>query len=346
MPVDEPSWWYDTSRPPSRVLMPLSRLWAWSAVRRYEKTKPYRCSLPVICAGNFTAGGTGKTPLSILIGRELQMMGARPAFLTRGYGGRTHGPHRVEPAIDTHADVGDEPLLLAREAQVMISANRKRGAELLEQDAGLRAASVIVMDDGLQNPALAKDLVFAVVDGQRGLGNGQVMPAGPLRAPLAFQLALAGAIVVNRISGDGPAPAIADQLRQQFPGPVLEAWPEPDGDVAWLKGARVLAFAGIANPQRFIAMLERLGANVVQRRLYRDHHAFTQADAQRLLELARAEDLIPVTTEKDSVRFTGRGGALAELAGQMRTLPIHLVMSERDRSRLISLLEGVIARRG
>lgn len=345
MRVDEPSWWYDPDRRPSRVLVPVSRLWSWATAQRFARARPYRSSLPVICAGNFTAGGTGKTPLSILIARELQMLGARPAFLTRGFGGRVRGPHRVDPAMDTAIDVGDEPLLLAREGLVMISPDRARGARLLEQDAGLEAPTVIIMDDGLQNPGLAKDLALAVVDGRRGLGNGEVIPAGPLRAPLSFQLGLASAIVVNRASGDGQSPDVAKRLREQFPGPVLEAWPEPDGDFSWLSGARVLAFAGIANPERFFSLLEKLGANVVRRVAFRDHHAFRQTDGLRLLDQAKAEDLIPVTTEKDHVRLLGSTGALAALASATRALPIRLAMSERDRMRLLALLEGVIARR-
>lgn len=345
MPVDEPSWWYDAGRRPPRLTLPLARAWTWATLRRFRKAKPYRCSLPVICAGNFTAGGTGKTPLSILVARELQMLGARPAFLTRGYGGRLRGPHRVDAAIDTSTDVGDEPLLLAREAGVMIAADRVLGAHLLEQDAGLRAPTVIVMDDGLQNPGLHKDLVLAVIDGRRGLGNGEVIPAGPLRAPLPFQLGLTGAVIVNRAGVHEPSPSIAEQLRQQFPGPVLETWAEPDGDMTWLAGARVLAFAGIAAPERFFGLLEAQGATVVRRVPFRDHHAFSHAEALRLIDQARAESLILVTTEKDSARLAGHGGALAELAGQLKTLPIRLAMSERDRMRLVSLLEGVIARR-
>lgn len=345
MPLDEPSWWYDTISAPPVGLSAVSRLWGWAAVRRFATTVAYRCSLPVVCVGNFTAGGTGKTPLSILIARELQMLGAKPAFLTRGYGGSARGPRRVDPSIDTAAEVGDEPLLLAREATVMIDAVRARGARMLEQDAGLTASTVIVMDDGLQNPGLAKNLAIAVVDGRRGLGNGLVIPAGPLRAPLQFQLGLAGAVVVTRPSGSGPSPQIADSLRQQFPGPVLEAWPEAGGESDWLAGTRVLAFAGIANPERFFTTLETLGAVVAHRVPFRDHHRFTASDARRLLALAQAERLSLVTTEKDGTRLKDATGVLADLAQATRMLPIRLVMSDRDRTRLIALLEGVLPTR-
>jgi tetraacyldisaccharide 4'-kinase len=323
----------------------MSQLWGWAVERRFARAKSYGCSLPVICVGNFTAGGTGKTPLSILIARELQMLGARPAFLTRGYRGRGGSPRRADLAIDTARDIGDEPLLLAREATVMVSADRTRGARLLEQDAGLTAPSVIIMDDGLQNPSLVKDLTIAVVDGRRGFGNGEVIPAGPLRAPLPFQLGLTDAVLVNRPPGVETAPDITEHLRQRFPGPVLEAWPEPEGDVAWLAGARVLAFAGIANPQRFFALVEQLGATIVRRAQFSDHHAFSEAEARRLLATASAEGLQLLTTEKDSVRLAGGTGSIGLLAATTRSLPIRLTMSERDRTRLLSLLEGVLSRR-
>lgn len=344
MPLDEPAWWYDRGRPPPRLLMPIARAWGWAAKRRFAQTKPYRCWLPVICVGNFTAGGTGKTPLSILIARELQMLGAKPAFLTRGYGGKIRGPRRVDLALHTAGDIGDEAMLLAHEAPVMISADRVRGARLLESDAGLAAASVIIMDDGLQNPGLMKNLSIAVIDGHRAFGNEQVIPAGPLRAPLAFQLELAGAIVVNRTSPAEDPPEITERLRQRFPGPVLEAWPQPDGDFDWVAGSRVLAYSGIANPERFFGLLERLGATVVQRVAFPDHHAFSEADARWLLKSAAAEGVQLVTTEKDSVRLVGATGARGELAVATRTLAIRLGMSERDRSRLIALLEGLLAR--
>lgn len=343
MPASEPSWWYDADRRPPAALLPLARVWGWAAERRFARAKPYQCALPVICVGNFTAGGTGKTPLSLLIARHLVEMGARPAFLTRGYGGRLAGPRRVDPALDTATDVGDEALLLARIAQVMVSADRARGAQLIEQDSGIAPPSLIVMDDGLQNPGLKKDLSIAVVDGRRGVGNGEVLPAGPLRAPLEFQFRLVDAIVVNRSSGEGASSPAVAALRQKFPGPVLEAWPEPSGDVGWLAGARVVAYAGIANPERFFSLLETLGATVVERVAFADHHAFTPAEARRLLARARALNAQLVTTEKDWVRLTAQG-PLGELAAATRTLPIQLTLSVQDQDRLLSLLHGVFMR--
>ena len=171
---------------------------------RLRRAKPYRPLIPVICVGNFTAGGSGKTPLAILLARIVSGLGREPWFLSRGYGGTLKGPLRVEPATHSADEVGDEPLLLARHAPTIIAQDRRRGAEAIEASAS--QDGVIIMDDGLQNPALAKNLSIAVVDTDRGFGNGYVIPAGPLRAPLAAQIGLAGLIVITgrRPSGEPP----------------------------------------------------------------------------------------------------------------------------------------------
>src|SRR6476661_643641 len=197
--LDEPSWWYAPA--PGRLAMllqPLGAIYGRVAEARYFRTTPYRSRLPVICIGNFTSGGTGKTPLAIHLCERLKAAGHEPAVLTRGYGGRLSGPYWVNAASDVARDVGDEALLLARAAPTLVARDRRAGAHAIEM--GPHPVTVIVMDDGLQNPGLAKDLTIAVVDGGRGLGNGLTMPAGPLRAPLPFQLELTDAIVVNESS--------------------------------------------------------------------------------------------------------------------------------------------------
>lgn len=348
MPVREPGWWYDSEHVwPAGMLAPAARLWGWAAARRIAQATPVRAGLPVICVGNFTAGGTGKTPLSIHIARLLTGMGERPVFLTRGYGGRKRGPHRVDPSLDTADDVGDEPLLLARHAPVIVARDRVAGAALAAGDAGIAPPTVIVMDDGLQNPALAKDLVIALVDGRRGLGNGQVIPAGPLRAPLDLQLALADAIVVNMPPGGSAAPPfdVAADLRQRFEGPVLEASVAADETAQPLSGRRVLALAGIANPGRFHALLEQMGAEIIERATFADHHPFNARDAERVLAQARQCDAQIVTTEKDWVRLIGRPGALAELREATVTLPIRLALEVRDAVRLQSLIDAALMQR-
>lgn len=352
MRLDEPSWWYaPPGDPRARLLAPLAALYAWASERRIHRTKSYRSRLPVICIGNFTAGGTGKTPLAIAIARQLADAGERPVFLTRGFKGRHRGPRWVDAATDTAAEVGDEPLLLARIAPVMIARDRRAGAIAIER--GDRPASVIVMDDGLQNPALVKDLAIAVVDGRRGIGNGAVIPAGPLRAPLAFQLTLADAIVVNQppatTGGSDSAPAasaVADELRRRFAGPLLAARPAPQGDLAWLSGATVVAYAGIANPDRFFRLLQTLGATIAARHVFPDHHAFTEADARRLLAEASRHQARLVTTEKDLVRLAGLGGARAQVRNASAALAIALVFGEDDAARLADLLVRAIRSHG
>lgn len=257
MPAREPGWWYaQAPRVPARVLAPFAAVWGALAGRRMEQAPAYRSRLPVICVGNFTAGGTGKTPLTLHLARLLAAKGERPVILTRGYGGRLSGPHLVDRTRDTAADVGDEPLLLARHAPVVVARDRAAGARAIEARAGGDVASVILMDDGLQNPSLGKDFRIAVVDGGRGVGNGLVMPAGPLRAPLGVQLARVDAIVINRPRLDGRrAEATAAWLAARFGGPILIGGVAPDIGSIDVRGRRLVALAGIANPARFYDLL-------------------------------------------------------------------------------------------
>jgi tetraacyldisaccharide 4'-kinase len=341
--LDEPAWWYEAEPGlPARLLAPASAVYGWVAKARYLRAKGYRSRLPVICAGNFTAGGTGKTPLAIHLIELLSARGERPVVLTRGYGGRLAGPHWVG-AADTAEAVGDEALLLARVAPTMVTRDRAAGARAIE--AGPHEATVVVMDDGLQNPSLAKDLAIAVVDGRRGLGNGRVIPSGPLRAPLEFMLEVTGAVVVNEREEAGSD--VADWLRRRFTGPVLRARTAARGDVGWLEGARVVAWAGIAAPQRFFDMLAGHGAEVAEGVAFRDHQQLDAADAQRLLALARRHGAQLATTEKDMARLTGASGPLAELAAASRVLPIRLALAGADAERLAALIEGALkTRRG
>lgn len=319
-------------------LAPLASIYGWAATTRYARVAPYRSRLPVICAGNFTAGGTGKTPLVLHLCERLQASGHHPVALTRGYGGRHAGPHWVASS-DSADDVGDEALLLARIVPTLIARDRAAGARIVEEMSG--PARVLVMDDGLQNASLAKDLAIVMVDAVRGLGNRLVMPAGPLRAPLGFQLGLAGAIVVNGpITGNG----VAEWLRHQFPGPVLRSSTAPAGDVSWLQGQRIVAWAGIASPRRFFTMLEAQGAQLAESITFRDHQRLTEADAVRLLALAERHQALLVSTEKDLARLKGMTGKLADLATATRVLKIKLTFAEPDASRLAALIDGAIKR--
>lgn len=341
----EPMWWYGQSPGPiSRLLAPAAHVWGRLVRRRFERTVPYKAPVPVICIGNFTAGGAGKTPLALEVADLVATVGLKPAFLSRGYGGRVHGPHWVDLAADQAGDVGDEPRLLAAARPTLICRDRAAGARAITESDN--AIDVIIMDDGLQNPGLAKDLTLAVVDGARGVGNGRVIPAGPLRAPLEFQLDLVDAVIVNHGAGTGGRPsAFAERLRRDFEGPVLEATIVPSAATDWLTATPVVAFAGIGVPDRFFATLATLGVELVDRVAFPDHHMFSAADATRLLDLARSHGAILVTTEKDRARLADTGGVLAELYDAARALPIRLKLDERDEGRLVALIEGAVGRR-
>lgn len=341
MRLDEPSWWYggaDDIR--QRVLLPLSRVYGWLAQRRFRKGMPYRSRLPVICVGNFTAGGTGKTPLSIHIARLLISRGERPVFLTRGYGGRTSGPAWVRDEPGAARLFGDEPLLLSSVAPTLVSRNRRSGIIAIERD-GAREPTVVIMDDGLQNPAIAKDLSIALVDGKRGIGNGEVIPAGPLRAPFEFQLGLVDAIVVRDPPSDVNERSVLAILRQGFPGPVLTAAVGACGDTAWIGERPLVAFAGIANPRRFYRLIEKLGGQLADAVSFPDHHWFSASDADRLLRLAQTKNAQLVTTEKDYARLK-YDAAMATLAAAARFLPIEVRIEERELTRLNSLIESAL----
>lgn len=341
MPLEEPGWWYGAESADTlpRLLRPFEALYAWAVERRFRTSTPYRARVPVICIGNFTAGGTGKTPLSRFMLEKLAADEISAACLTRGYGGELEGPVWVDPHHHTAREAGDEPLLLASDARVMLARDRPAGLKAIE--AGQDVAAVI-MDDGLQNPTVAKDLTIAIVDAVRGFGNGRVIPAGPLRAPLDFQLALVDCIVVMGEDPPPGAPAVFEHLKQRFPGPVLRARVAASGDAAWIAGANVLAYAGIANPGRFFRLAESFEPQSLTPRTFPDHHAFTQAEAESLLKEARATGATLLTTEKDLARLSGATGPVADLRTLSRTLPIAVTFDEHDLLRLYALIDGAL----
>ncbi len=342
MPSREPSWWY-LPKPAltARLLTPMAALYGAIGARRMQKPPSTSSSLPVICIGNFTAGGTGKTPLALLLADRLMQRGLTPVFLTRGYGSRARHPTVVDPARHVAADVGDEALLLARKARVMVAPDRAAGARaIIEQRLD---ADLIIMDDGLQNPSLKKDLRIAVVDGARGFGNGLVIPAGPLRAPLTVQLAQTDVVVVNGRRDDRDE--IARSIAPAFTGPVLSAHQVPEVDFSWLTGTPVLAFAGIGNPQRFFQLLEELGAPLVKGRSFADHHVFTDQEAADLLADAQRLGATLVTTEKDLVRLSGTSGARAALARSARPFAITTTFHDDGEDQLLGLILESVTRR-
>jgi len=323
----EPAFWWQPGR--GGLLRPLAAI--YGAVAAWRMNSPGRSvGVPVICLGNLTVGGAGKTPAALAVAQLLHAAHERPFFLSRGYGGSLRGPLRVNAALHHAADVGDEPLLLTKLAPTIVARDRPAGAKLAQ----FTGASVIVMDDGFQNPSLAKDLAIVLVDGRRGIGNGHVVPAGPLRAPLGVQLEQAHALVV--VGPPDGAAAVVDRARRREIA-IFHARLEPDrGVIAAIGQRKVLAFAGIGNPEKLFATLTEAGIAVAGRAAFPDHHLYTAAQAQDLVARAQAANLLLVTTEKDLARVSGNA-QLADLVARSSALPVRLVIEEADQFRRMVL---------
>ena len=285
-----PEFWYRQRDTEAQLLAPLGWIYAAAGRVRHAVTVPIKATVPVICIGNLTVGGTGKTPVAIAIAERIKALGLKPGFLTRGYGAQIKGAMTVDPALDNAEAVGDEPLLLAAHAVTVCSPDRPAGARLLAS----KGVQAIIMDDGFQNPSLAKDLSFIVVDAERGFGNGEVIPAGPLRERIEDGLARAQGVI---LIGDGEVelPSAMPTLRAKFA--VLEE------DAAAVRGQRVAAFAGIGMPDKFFATLANLRATLALARPFPDHHPYKDDELIELLNGAAAAGAIPITTEKDWVRL-------------------------------------------
>jgi tetraacyldisaccharide 4'-kinase len=288
-----PDFWQEkdyTAKFAAMVLTPVGWIYGATVAWKVQHAHPYRSSAKVVCVGNLSAGGTGKTPITAAIAQAFEQRKRRTVILSRGYGGKMRGPAFVDLAHDTFEETGDEALLLAGSASVIVARDRAAGAKFAERE----GTDVIVMDDGFQNFTLEKDFSIVVVDAQTGFGNGRIIPAGPLRENIAQGLARARAVI---LVGDG-TPALPG-----FRGPVLRARLVPR-DVTGLSGQRVLAFAGIGRPEKFFATLRSLGAQIVETREYDDHYAYTASEFARLRAKAKAADAQLITTEKDFVRLT------------------------------------------
>ncbi len=333
-------WWRQNTHPAALALMPVAAVWSAVAGSRMRRPPAVHASLPVICIGNFVVGGAGKTPTALAVADLVTRLGVRPGFLTRGYGGRVTSAHLVDPSRDDAALVGDEALLLASSGPVAVAPDRPKGVPLLEA----AGADCIIMDDGFQNPSLAKELSLVVVDGTVGIGNGRVLPAGPLRAPLATQLARADAVL---IIGDGEGGDRVLSLAARAGRAVLRGVLEPANGAAFAPseagGGRYLAFAGIGRPEKFFASLEAAGIDVAAREAFPDHHPFSDADAAGLLARARAEGLRLVTTAKDHVRLRATSGARHALAEAAEVFAVRLRFD--DEPAVMRLLEQALRRR-
>jgi tetraacyldisaccharide 4'-kinase len=316
----EPAFWY---RPPSllsRLLAPLGVIYGAATAQRMSRAG-VSAGIPVICVGNYHVGGAGKTPATLALVKLLREMGEQPFVVSRGYGGSLPGPVRVDRSFHTAADVGDEPLMMASGAPVIVARDRVAGAAL----ARAQGASVILLDDGFQNPALVKDASLIVIDAARGIGNGCVFPAGPLRAPLAPQIARTDALIVI---GEGNAASGIAAAVTEHGAPVLRAHLVPDpASVDRLRGQRVLAFAGIGDPARFFATLRASGVTVAETKTFADHHPFAPDEIGQLVSDAAAKSLKLVTTDKDMARIRS-DARLQDHATTIATLPVMLTFDD------------------
>lgn len=329
-----PAFWFEPPGLAAQVLRPAALVYGASAASRLRRSGR-RVGVPVLCVGNVTVGGAGKTPTAIAIASLLRNRGWRPAFLTRGYGGQLAGPVRVDPERHRFPEVGDETVLLARHGPTVVARDRPAGAELCREI----GADLVIMDDGLQNPSLSKDLTLAVFDAAVGIGNGLVLPAGPLRAPLAAQWPLIDAVL---IVGEGrPGEAVAAEATRRGL-PVLDGTIAADiAAGSALSGTRVAAFAGIGRPNKFFDTLRACGAEVVQAHAFPDHHAYGVGAIRALLSAADAAGLLPVTTEKDFARLAPLASAVPAVA-KVATLPVTIRFG--DREAVLRLLESRLAR--
>jgi len=296
-------WRYGTRSPWPTLLAPISALVA--AITAHRIARPgWRAPVPVICCGNVTVGGAGKTTLALDLAHRLRARGVAVHILLRGYGGTARGPHRVAPT-DPATLVGDEALLLAEIAPTWTGADRAASARA----AIAAGAELLLLDDGLQNPTLAKDLSLLVVDGASGFGNGHVLPAGPLREPVAACAARCQAAVLIGPDEAGTIAHLPPALK------LLCAHLEQGPEVAALIGRRALAFAGIARPEKFFDGLDRAGVTLVACQPFSDHHSFTTRELRDLIETARSLQAIAVTTPKDAARLPPEFRAQIQVVG-------------------------------
>jgi len=288
--VRAPDFWQTDGIWP-RLLSPIAAVYGWAARRHQLAARPWRAPLPVLSVGNLVVGGTGKTPVTLSLAERLSRRGWAPHLLSRGYGGRARGPLRVDPVRHDAAQVGDEPLLLAAAAPTWVARDRTAGTRA----AIAAGADVLVLDDGHQNQALAKDLALVIVDGTQAFGNRRLLPAGPLRESITDGLARATAVVLlgEDVSG----------LRDELPGtlPLLTGRLEPKKNT--LHGKVVVAFAGIGRPKKFFNTLLEIGCDLVGAKAFDDHHPYTESEVTNLMAIAKHEEAKLVTTAKDHVRL-------------------------------------------
>ena len=295
MASEAPPFWWEKPDWRAMLLSPLSAVYGAVAQRRMDNAKPDMIDLPVLCVGNLTVGGGGKTPSSVAIANAAKRMKLKPGVVSRGYGGIGTGARIVDAEHDLARHVGDEPLLIAQHVPVAVSANRLAGARLLQE----QGVNFIILDDGFQSMRLRSDFNLVVVDARRGIGNGHVIPGGPLRAPVLPQLRHADAVL--RVGDGDAADAIIRQAAKA--GKAIYVAATIPAKKMQLSGKRMLAFAGIADPEKFYDSVTRAGGVISLARNWPDHHFYADDELSELYNTAQAGDLIMVTTEKDAMRL-------------------------------------------
>ena len=320
MVSEAPPFWWTKADWRAWTLYPISFLYGRISGYRMVNAKRASVPVPVICVGNFTVGGAGKTPTAIAIARAAKAKGLTPGFLSRGYGGSLDVTTVVDAGHHRAVAVGDEPLLLAREALTVISRRRVEGAKRLVKE----GADLIIMDDGFQSARLAIDYALLVIDATRGLGNGHIVPGGPVRAPIKLQLRYATALlkVGAGVAADQIVRIAARAAKPYFTASVTVS------DGADLKGRKVLAFAGIADPSKFFRTVDGIGAETIARRSFGDHEHLTDDEIDDILETAARDDLQIVTTSKDFVRLAGHHGKAETLASKCRVIEVEMTFED------------------
>lgn len=311
---EAPPFWWKKPGWQAWLLSPFSWIYGRVSKARLTYVTPVRIAAPVICIGNFIAGGGGKTPTCIAFASTAKQMGLNPGLLSRGHGGAVTTPTLVDLVKHNAHDVGDEPLLLAQAAPTVVSSNRVDGANLLIA----QGCDLIIMDDGFQNPSLFKDQTVAVVDSGRGIGNGYTHPAGPLRLPVSHQLPMADSIlIVGKQNGaDKLIRKAAKQAKPIAQAIIRVLAPEK------IAGKWVLAYAGIADPGKFYRSVESTGAKIMERQDFGDHHHFLDDEIEELLAKAKVGKMQLVSTAKDKVRLEGKPGLFQQLLEATHILEI------------------------
>lgn len=326
MPIKTPHFWTELSWQ-SVILFPVSYIWRFGHYAQQKILNTKETEIPVICVGNLTVGGSGKTPVVITLCRFLSGIGKSTSILTRGFGGKEKGPIFVSTNLHQSLDVGDEPLMMAHSLDVCVSRNRPLGANhILDK----KKYDCIVMDDGLQNPTLKKDLNIAVFDGKFGIGNGFLLPAGPMRQKLEVGIQNIDLVIFNGKDETGLGQKIPPHI------PIFTGELQPDEEIVEkMKNRRVYGFAGIGNPSRFFKTLNNIGADLVGEAHFADHHPYTDADLTQLYEEAMQSGAELVTTQKDWMRLP------SDWRDRVLTVPVRIHFSADDTIKIVSFLETI-----